>query len=98
MAFFGYILLPNYPANTSWLTETERALAQYRLSREADGETDEVKESVFAGLKQCVIDPKTWLLVLIQTGAVMSMSFTCKFRKSSSDVYLGRRFQISVHD
>ena len=78
MAFFGYILLPNYPTNTSWLNEAESALAQYRLSREADGETDEVKESVFIGLKQCVSDPRTWLLVLIQSGAVMSMSFTCK--------------------
>ena len=31
------------------------------------------------GLKQSLADPKSWLLVLIQTGAVMSMSFTCEY-------------------
>ena len=76
-AFIGFLVLPNYPSNTPWLNENERALAQYRLSREADGETDDVNESVFVGLKQCIVDPKTWLLVLIQTAAVVSMSFTC---------------------
>ena len=78
MAFLGYILLPNYPTNTPWLSETESALAQYRLSREADGEKDEVNESVLLGLKDCLTDPKAWLLVLILTGAVVGMSFTCK--------------------
>lgn len=53
-------------------------MAQYRLSRENNNEEDEVTESVFIGLKQAVADPKTWLLVLILTGAVVSMSFTCK--------------------
>lgn len=51
----------------------------YRLSREADGEADDVNESVFVGLKQCIMDPKAWLLVLIQTSAVISMSFTCEY-------------------
>lgn len=61
-----------------WLSETERSLAEYRLSREADGENDVVQDSVFIGLKQALIDPKVYLLVFIQTGAVVSMSFTCK--------------------
>lgn len=78
VGFLGYILLPNYPHNTPFLTETETALAQYRLAVERDGDNDEVQESVFIGLKQAVVDPKTWLLVLILTGAVVSMSFTCK--------------------
>lgn len=74
----AYFLLPNYPNNTKWLNEAESALAQYRLSREHAGDRDEVTESVFVGFKQSVKDPKSWLLVLIQTCAVMSMSFTCK--------------------
>ncbi|KAI5868110.1 retrograde regulation protein 2 [Durotheca rogersii] len=78
-AFAGYLLLPNYPENTPWLNETESALAQYRLSREVDGEVDEVTESVLVGLKQCLSDPKAWLLVLILSGAVVSMSFTYFF-------------------
>jgi hypothetical protein len=32
---------------------------------------------VFVGLKQATADLKVWLLVLIQTTAVVSMSFTC---------------------
>jgi len=78
LGFFAYPLLPNYPSNTKWLNEAEKALAQYRLSLEVDGDTDEVEESVFVGLKQAASDPKTWLLVLILTSAVVSMSFTCK--------------------
>ncbi|KAM0718617.1 hypothetical protein Q7P37_005687 [Cladosporium fusiforme] len=79
LGFFAYPLLPNYPSNTKWLSEAERALAQYRLSRECDGDRDEVEESVFIGLKQAATDPKTWLLVLILTCAVISMSFTYFF-------------------
>lgn len=78
IGFLGYVLLPNYPQNTPFLTDEESALAQYRLSRENDGDNDQVKESVFVGFNQAIADPKMWLLVLILTGAVVSMSFTCK--------------------
>lgn len=78
-AFAGYLLLPNYPSNTSWLSAEETAMAQWRLSREVDGESDEVNESVFLGLKKALSDPKVYVLVLIQTSAVVSMSFTYFF-------------------
>lgn len=58
MAFAGYALLPNYPSNTSFLSAEETAMAQWRLDRENDGVADEVKESVFVGLKQAFSDPK----------------------------------------
>lgn len=79
LAFIGYVLLPNYPSNTSFLSEEERALAQWRLNREVNGQKDEVKDSVFIGLKQALVDPKVYLLVFIQTTAVVSMSFTYFF-------------------
>lgn len=79
MAFAGYVLLPNYPSNTAWLSAEETAMAQWRLNREVDGESDEVKESVFVGLKQALLDPKVYVLVFIQTSAVVSMSFTYFF-------------------
>jgi MFS family permease len=79
VAFAGYALLPNYPSNTSFLSKEETAMAQWRLSRQLDGETDEVKGSVFNGLKQAITDPKVFLLVFIQTCAVVSMSFTYFF-------------------
>tara|TARA_R110002003_G_scaffold1156_2_gene22505 strand:- start:8884 stop:9972 length:1089 start_codon:yes stop_codon:yes gene_type:complete len=58
LAFAGYVLLPNYPSNTSFLSAEETAMAQWRLERENDGVKDEVKESVFVGLKQALSDPK----------------------------------------
>jgi MFS family permease len=79
MAFAGYALLPNYPSNTSFLSAEETAMAQWRLDRENDGVADEVNESVFVGLKAALLDPKVYLLVFIQTCAVVSMSFTYFF-------------------
>jgi MFS family permease len=58
VAFAGYVLLPNYPSNTSFLSPEETAMAQWRLNRENDGVTDDVTESVFVGLKQAFSDPK----------------------------------------
>jgi hypothetical protein len=58
LAFAGYALLPNYPHNTAFLSAEETAMAQWRLSRENDGVADEIKESVFVGLKQAFSDPK----------------------------------------
>lgn len=75
----AYFILPNYPSTTKWLSEEERALAIWRLASEADGEEDEVKDGVWNGFKQACADPKVWLLVVIQTGAVMGMSFTYFF-------------------
>ncbi|KAF2641722.1 retrograde regulation protein 2 [Massarina eburnea CBS 473.64] len=79
IAFLGYILLPNYPSNTTWLSAEETAMAQWRLDRENDGVRDEVKTPVFIGLKEALADPKVYLLVFIQTCAVVSMSFTYFF-------------------
>jgi sugar phosphate permease len=79
IAVAGYALLPNYPSNTGFLSEEERALAQWRLSREVDGQKDEVQKSVFIGMKSAFADPKVYLLVLIQTAAVVGMSFTYFF-------------------
>ncbi|KAK4945976.1 hypothetical protein LTR10_014778 [Elasticomyces elasticus] len=90
VAVLGYFLLPNYPSNTPWLSEEERAMAQYRLSREADGEADEVTESVFVGLKQALCDPKVYLLIFIQSAAVVSMSFTYFFPSIVKTLGYGR--------
>lgn len=79
MAVVGYWVLPNYPSNTIFLSAEETALAQWRLDRENDGVADEVSESVLVGLNAAFADPKVYLLVFIQTCAVVSMSFTYFF-------------------
>lgn len=61
MAFAGYMLLPNYPSNTAFLSPEETDMAQWRLNCENDGGKDEVSESVFVGLKQAISDPKVVL-------------------------------------
>ena len=68
-------ILPNYPATTKWLSEQERALAVWRLTLEAGGEEDDVKDSVWKGLKDACADPKVWLLVFIQTSVTFSMRY-----------------------
>jgi hypothetical protein len=75
-ALLGYISLPNYPRTTKWLSEDEKALAEYRLSVENNFEEDEVNESVFNGLKLALLDPLVWLFVFIETAVVVGMSFT----------------------
>lgn len=75
----AYFLLPDYPSTTKWLSEQERALAAWRLSIEADGEEDTVEGSVWKGFKEACGDLKVWLLVVIETGAVIGMSFVSAF-------------------
>jgi hypothetical protein len=71
MAFAGYMLLPNYPSNTSFLSPEETAMAQWRLNRENDGVADEVSESVFVGLKQALSDPKV-------VSGLQSLTLSCE--------------------
>ena len=57
-------LLPDFPANTKWLTDEERAVAVHRL-HVLSGSVDEERGSVLHGLRMAVFDYKVWLLSLI---------------------------------
>ncbi|OAA56779.1 MFS transporter [Cordyceps fumosorosea ARSEF 2679] len=54
-------VLPDFPANTAWLTEEERALAVHRLH----GSRDEERGPLLQGLKMALTDYKVWLLTLV---------------------------------
>ncbi|KAL4931444.1 major facilitator superfamily domain-containing protein [Aspergillus undulatus] len=69
------ILLPNYPATTSWLEDEEKAYAQWRLINDA-GEADDtgdsnIKEALYAVL----MDRRIYLFILLQHASLLSQTF-----------------------
>ncbi|KAI1774304.1 major facilitator superfamily domain-containing protein [Hypoxylon cercidicola] len=82
IACTAYFVLPNFPANTPWLTDQERQLAMYRLEVDAAGEADWVsseREPLWDGFKMIMTDPKNWILAVIVYGAASSISINSFF-------------------
>ena len=82
IALVAIFILPDFPANTKWLTDQERQMAMWRLERDAAGEEDWVSSSqqpLFNGFKQIMKDPKNWILVVIVYGAASSISINSFF-------------------
>ncbi|KAI9929534.1 hypothetical protein ASPWEDRAFT_51911 [Aspergillus wentii DTO 134E9] len=69
------LLLPNYPATTTWLDETEKSYAQWRLIHDA-GEADEATSS---GIKEALMlvfaDKRIYLFILLQHTSLLSQNF-----------------------
>ena len=67
VALIAFVVLPNFPRTTRWLTEEERAMAVWRL--QVDIGTDDWKDSEsqmgLQGLKMALSDPKTYMLLVI---------------------------------
>ena len=79
VAFSAYLVLPNFPRTTMWLSEEERELAVYRLQQDAgvDDQTgDGINHSFFHGFTLALADVRMWLLMLLLTGIVSSASIT----------------------
>ncbi|CAI7625334.1 unnamed protein product [Penicillium pancosmium] len=73
-AFAAYFVLPNFPHNSTCITEQQRELAIWRLAkdiREDEWECEE-KPILMGGFKECINDSKTWFLVVLNLGAVSS--------------------------
>ncbi|GME37304.1 major facilitator superfamily transporter [Neofusicoccum parvum] len=73
VAIFGFILLPDDPSQTRWLTPAERALAVARIERDTVGQA--ARGSTWDGLKQACRDPRTWLFCLMQNLHISACSF-----------------------
>ncbi|RAK95926.1 MFS general substrate transporter [Aspergillus ibericus CBS 121593] len=73
-------LLPDFPRSgqRKWLSEQEQRFAEWRLARAANDEVDE-NGSVRDGLRDALLDPKAWLLILIQICQLSSQSWTYFF-------------------
>ncbi|KEZ41713.1 hypothetical protein SAPIO_CDS6896 [Scedosporium apiospermum] len=79
-AVVGFIL-PDFPTNTKWMTEQERALASWRQTTDI-GEEDWVSpesETLFTGFKQCIRDYKTWFFLFLILGVVSSGTINSYF-------------------
>jgi MFS family permease len=76
-AFIAIFMLPDHPLMTRWLTQRERELAQGRMDEDTVGL--EPSKGLIQGLKQAVMDPKMWLLVVMQTLHLSACGFNSFF-------------------
>ncbi|KAF7117318.1 hypothetical protein CNMCM5793_006067 [Aspergillus hiratsukae] len=75
LSLFSTLWLPNYPANTSWLDETEQAYAQWRLINDA-GEADDTNAvSIKQALAMVFRDRRIYLFILLQHVSLLSQTF-----------------------
>lgn len=77
MAFAAVIAftLPDYPHNTRWFTEEERAFAAWRLIEDIKEADDQHKASVWAGVKLALLDYRLYIFVLFQHVSLLSQTF-----------------------
>jgi len=78
IAFASFLVLPNFPRTTKWLTEEERQLAVWRLEEDIGQEDwlDSQHQSFKEGLKLAFSDIKTYVLMVLLFGIVASGSVT----------------------
>ncbi|KAH1701629.1 hypothetical protein KXV70_007606 [Aspergillus fumigatus] len=75
ISLFSAISLPNYPATTSWLDETEQAYAQWRLINDA-GEADDTNAvRIKDALVMVFRDRRIYLFILLQHCSLLSQTF-----------------------
>lgn len=75
VAFIGIVVLPDYPGTTKWLTEEERAFAQWRLKRDINEDDEAKATSVWGGAKLALLDYRLYLFVLLQHLSLLSQTF-----------------------
>ncbi|KAF9263453.1 MFS general substrate transporter [Marasmius fiardii PR-910] len=83
MAFFAWLILPDFPETSKWLTEEERALAIKRMTEDT-GTHDRRAQRYGAsgwsgGFSLAVTDWKVWWLAATLTCFVVSLSFNAYF-------------------
>ncbi|KAF9872887.1 TNA1 is necessary for nicotinic acid import into the cell [Colletotrichum karsti] len=82
IAIGAFFILPDFPANTKWLTEQERQMAMWRMENDAAGEEDWTSSSsqpILAGFKMIMVDPINWILVVLVYGAASAISINSFF-------------------
>lgn len=76
VAIAACFVLPDYPADTKWLSDEERKLAVLRVAEEANEEDDHHAKGAFAGLKMAFTDPALYLIWFMQLGLNTAAAFT----------------------
>jgi len=76
VGILGYFCLPNWADNTTWLTDEQSEMAQYRLVISAGG-MDETKNKVtiWEGARLALKDPFTYLFMCMHFMLIVAQSF-----------------------
>ncbi|SPO02185.1 related to nicotinamide mononucleotide permease [Cephalotrichum gorgonifer] len=93
IAICALFLLPDFPANTRWLTEQERQLAMWRMEVDAAGEEDWTssgEQSLVNGFKALMVDPINWILVVVVYGAASAIAINAFFPTVVASLGYGR--------
>lgn len=69
------VILPDFPAVAKWLSDEERAFAQWRLVDDAKESDDSKSTTIMEGLKIAVKDPRLYIFVLLQHLSLLSQTF-----------------------
>lgn len=89
MAALCIVVLPNFPSTTMWLSEEERAFAQWRLSIDAH-EEDDKNTSLWQGLKLALKDYRLYIFILLQHASIVSQTFQYFFPSIVKTLGYGR--------
>jgi hypothetical protein len=65
VAISALFVLPDFPTNTRWLSPKEAAIAEWRLIKDAAGQTDEDDASWTSGFKDTFKDWRTYVFAAI---------------------------------
>jgi len=67
LGFFTWMILPDWPSTTKWLSEEEQILAAQRLAYDGLASTQGAGEKTghWQACKQCFTDWKVWILVVM---------------------------------
>ncbi|KAG6900939.1 hypothetical protein C0993_004376 [Termitomyces sp. T159_Od127] len=79
IAVLAIFVLPDFPANTRWLSAEERALALRRMEEDAGVGDEEETEGQRSGFWLAVTDVKVWWLSVALTSEVVALSFNAFF-------------------
>lgn len=76
VAAASFLALPSWPHNTPFLSDQEREMAQWRMLCSNGGrDEEECENGTWAGVKEAVADPFTWLFCLMHFALVTAQSF-----------------------
>ncbi|KAF5387819.1 hypothetical protein D9615_000371 [Tricholomella constricta] len=79
VAVIAILILPDFPANSRWLSPQERALAIRRMEEDAGVGDEGETEGQGSGLWLAVTDIKVWWLAFGLTSLVVGLSFNAFF-------------------
>ncbi|KIW19820.1 hypothetical protein PV08_00395 [Exophiala spinifera] len=78
LGLIGYLVLPDYPATTKWLSEEEKIVAQARLTKSigSDDFLTEETASVRRGVVWAAKDYRVWLFSCLQMATTADISYS----------------------